>query len=174
MLMERTCVIRSVRIRSPLSRTSLTISEFDKVKLAAGTCVKQGRTTCRKALKQKELPANRHYNTARPFGQAPTAPPGRQTGWGTSVRLAAQQDAPGFAITSIVWQVIGNDVDSHGDRNPSSRSRRAGATGARSRARQAGTRAFSREATLRLDLSSRRNGCVGDDRSPAIDEGTVC
>ena len=35
MLTERTCVIRSVRMRRPLSRTSLTIGEFDKVKLAA-------------------------------------------------------------------------------------------------------------------------------------------
>ena len=35
MLIERTCVIRSVRMRSPLSRTSRTIGEFDKVKLAA-------------------------------------------------------------------------------------------------------------------------------------------
>jgi hypothetical protein len=29
MLIDRTCVIRSVRIRRPLSRTSLTIGEFD-------------------------------------------------------------------------------------------------------------------------------------------------
>src|SRR5262245_62837282 len=32
MLIERTCDIRSVRIRSPLSRTSLTIGAFDKMK----------------------------------------------------------------------------------------------------------------------------------------------
>src|SRR5579862_5522214 len=31
MLIERTCVIRSVRMRSPLSSTSLTMGEFDKV-----------------------------------------------------------------------------------------------------------------------------------------------
>src|SRR3954451_6527067 len=32
MLTERTCVIRSVRIRSPLSRTSLTMGVLDKMK----------------------------------------------------------------------------------------------------------------------------------------------
>jgi hypothetical protein len=30
MLIDRTCVMRSVRMRRPLSRTSLTIAEFDK------------------------------------------------------------------------------------------------------------------------------------------------
>ena len=40
MLTDLTCVIRSVRMRRPLSRTSLTIGEFDKVELAAGTRVR--------------------------------------------------------------------------------------------------------------------------------------
>ena len=41
MLIERTCVIRSVRMRRPLSRTSRTIGEFDKVKLAADVMRRQ-------------------------------------------------------------------------------------------------------------------------------------
>jgi hypothetical protein len=41
MLIERTCVILSVRRRRPLSRTSLTIAGFDKVKLAAAKEVPQ-------------------------------------------------------------------------------------------------------------------------------------
>ena len=67
MLTERTCVIRSVRMRRPLSRTSRTIGEFDKVKLAAGTrCVmRRAGSTCRKALTEKELPARHHTITWR-------------------------------------------------------------------------------------------------------------
>src|SRR5688572_23168828 len=70
MLIERTCVMRSVRMRSPLPRTSRTIGEFDKVTLAAGTAFNRWPGMCRKALRQKELPADQHYNTGPRLGQA--------------------------------------------------------------------------------------------------------
>jgi hypothetical protein len=39
MLTDRTAVMRSVRTRSPLPRTSRTIGKFDKVTLAAGIVI---------------------------------------------------------------------------------------------------------------------------------------
>jgi 23S rRNA (adenine2503-C2)-methyltransferase len=66
MLMERTCVMRSVRRRRPLSRTSRTIGEFDKVELAAAL---DGPATCRKALREKNLPTLAHSNTGRAIHQ---------------------------------------------------------------------------------------------------------
>src|SRR3990172_3866570 len=65
--------MRSVRIRSPLPRTSRTIGKFDKVTLAAGTVFNRRPGICRKALRQKELQVDSHYNTWPAIGaSAPT------------------------------------------------------------------------------------------------------
>src|SRR4029079_11721564 len=47
MLTERTCVIRSVRIRSPLSRTSLTMGVLDKMKPGKSYATIEGSRTLR-------------------------------------------------------------------------------------------------------------------------------
>src|SRR3954469_15275354 len=53
MLTERTCVIRSVRIRSPLSRTSLTMGVLDKMKPGKSYATIEGS----RALRNDEEPA---------------------------------------------------------------------------------------------------------------------
>ena len=62
MLTERTCVIRSVRMRRPLSRTSRTIGEFDKVKLAAGTRARRA-SDVPQSVEREGITSRSHYNT---------------------------------------------------------------------------------------------------------------
>src|SRR3954447_25796628 len=73
--------MRSVRMRRPLPRTSRTIGEFGKVTLAAGTVFNRRprHRMCRKALRQKELPADSHYNTWPPPGARLST--GRRAAW---------------------------------------------------------------------------------------------
>jgi hypothetical protein len=48
------------------------MGEFDKLTLAAGTVFNGRPETCRKALKQKELPAEAHYTLSRRVGASVT------------------------------------------------------------------------------------------------------
>ena len=67
MLTERTCVIGSVRRRRPLSRTSRTIGEFDKVKLAAGTRVARGPVDVPQSIDREGITRpTAHYSTRAP------------------------------------------------------------------------------------------------------------
>src|SRR5215831_12361721 len=81
MLTERTCDIVSVRRRRPLSRTSLTIAGFDKLKLAAAG-------SCRKAFREKQLTNASHSNMADPSRQAR---PWASATWQRAVRSWFQQ-----------------------------------------------------------------------------------
>src|SRR5262249_56645826 len=101
MLIERTCDICSVRIRSPLSRTSRTIKEFDKVTSSPQELVADPEISrAPQTIDVEGITVVHHYTMLRPFRQAH-----RASKCARLVGVRCSQRANSFNLQKIVsWR----------------------------------------------------------------------